>query len=397
MNLLIFSEMLYPHGGGAELATWLYSQLLADQGNHVTIVTAQFSNEPPVSTFDNGLTVYRLCINFMSESRYFTLANVSVLGSTFITNLIKQSDAVYVPCGWYSAIPIAKLHKKPVIVHMHNYAFACSTSLMYDFAEQKIGSSTLKSYIIHEMVERKRNATAIAASSFVNELIGQFYQQIGELGDALIFVSKVQRDLVLSKNPNLREKSYVISNPLPNIPFIPAETLGIGYFGGKSFIKGFYSLMCVLKSLQLLKETNAFLAKTADNRRSLKCDNGVILNFLPKIKPQTIMKDLSIVIIPSLCPEPSPYVLVESLLHGKLVVASNVGGIPEISAGLNSGVKLVDPQNNDEMKDAIESFMAIDQKRVNEIGIESRKLIIKRYSNEQIMHDFMNTINRVVT
>ena len=40
------------------------------------------------------------------------------------------------------------------------------------------------------------------------------------------------------------------------------------------------------------------------------------------------------VIFPSICPEPAPYVVYEALLRGRLVVSSNIGGVPEQVANL---------------------------------------------------------------
>ncbi len=395
MRLLVFSELLYPHGGGAELATWLYAKLLAEEGIKITIVTKQFPEEPSTEFLSNGITVYRLPINFMFGSRYYTLANIGILGSSFISNLIKHSDIVYVPCGWYSVIPIAKYRKKPIIIHLHNYAIVCPTSLMYNFVSKSVGSSSLKSYILHEMVERKRSSTSIAASSFLNVFVGKFYNQLGAYGDALIFVSNAQKELVLSKNPSLSDKSHVISNPLPNTPFTSAEHGGIGYFGGKDFVKGVYSLIQVLKSLTLKKEINAFLAMTSDKPSRAKFNNGVTVDFLPKINPATIMKKLSIVIIPSLCPEPSPYVLVESMLYGKLIVASRIGGIPEIvnGADLSVGVGLFKPACEKDLTDVLESFLTLDLDEANELGFQNRQHIVRRFNNQKTVKSFIKLLD----
>jgi len=204
MHLLVFSELFYPHGGGAELATWLYSRLLVEEGFKITIVTTQFPGEPQADLLCNGVKISRLPTNFLFGRRYYTLANAGILATSFINNLVKQSDVIYVPCGWYSVIPIAKRHNKPVIVHLHNYSMVCPTSLMYDFVEQKVGSSSLRPFIMHEIVEKRRRFTSVVSSALMNESFGKFYNKLSMLADMLIFVSKAQRDLVLSKAPYMK-------------------------------------------------------------------------------------------------------------------------------------------------------------------------------------------------
>lgn len=132
--------MFYPHGSGAELATWLYSKLLAEEGFKVTVITKQFPGELQVEQVNSELLIYRIPMRMKLGNRYDTLVNIGVLSTTFLNLLLSESDIVYVPGNWFSVIPLAKLHKKPVIMHLHNYILACPTATMYNFAEKRLAS-----------------------------------------------------------------------------------------------------------------------------------------------------------------------------------------------------------------------------------------------------------------
>jgi glycosyltransferase involved in cell wall biosynthesis len=396
MRILIFSELLYPHGGGAELATWLYSKLLAEKGFKITIVTSKFPNEPSYELLNNGIEIFRLPMKIMFGTRYYTLANIGVLASSFVSKLIKQSDIIYIPCGWYSVIPIAKIYRKPVVVHMHNYSIVCPTSLMYDFARHEVGSSSLKSFIIHEIVEKQRKAVSVAVSSLMNEFLGKYYNRLGSLADALIFVSRAQANLIFSKAPHLKVKSHVIYNPIPELPFIKAESKGVGYFGGRRFVKGFNVLMQTLKSIRC-GNVMAYLTMISEKYHTAKVGNGVIINFLPRVNSlKDVINKIACVVIPSIWPEPSPYVLIESMLYGKLIVASNVGGIPEIVTGVHHGVRLVKAGDYKEITDALNSFLALELKEVNEIALENRKFILQKFKNEETVKLFTSVLEKVL-
>jgi len=395
MRILIFSELFYPHGGGAELATWLYSKLLAEKGFEITIVTKHFPGEPLIESVSSGIRIYRLPMKMTFGSRYDTLVNVGVLLSNFMNRLFSENDIVYIPASWYSAIPMAKIHKKPVVVHLHNYSITCPTSLMYDFTKQKVGSSSLKSFILHEVIERRRGIASVVASSLMNELLGRYYNKWGMLADALIFVSNAQANLVLSKVPQIKEKSHVIYNPIPSIPYVKAESRGLGYFGGKSFVKGFYTLMRALNSLRE-RNVKVYMTRMSRKRVTAKVGNGILVDFLPKVNNlRSIMQKLSVVVIPSLWPEPSPYILIESMMYGKLVVASNVGGIPEIVAGIKSGVKLVKPGEYDEISEGLNSFLTLELEEANEIGIKLREHILRKFDNNKAIKSFINVLDRI--
>ncbi|MGB9826902.1 MAG: glycosyltransferase family 4 protein [Thermosphaera sp.] len=397
-RILVFSELFYPHGSGAELATWLYSKLLANEGFKVTVVTTKFPGESSHELLSNGVEIYRIPMKMvLYGTRYYTLANLGVLLSSFINKLIKQNDVVYIPGGWYSVIPIAKINRKPVILHVHNYSLTCPTSLMYDFEKQKIGPSSLKSFIIHEMIERRRKAGSVVGSAFVNELIGKHYSRLGALADALIFVSHAQRNLVVSKSPHLRDKSYVIYNPIPDLPYIKAESKGIGYFGGKSFAKGFHILIKALKSIQ---NNNAnitvFMTKISEKPYTIKLRNGVVVNLLPRVKSlEEFVNKIACTIIPSIWPEPLPYALIESMLHGKLIIASNIGGIPEIVAGASSGIKLTKPKDYNAIVDEIIAFHSLTLEEINELGFKNRAHILQKFDNSKTISMFIDTLNKV--
>ncbi|MEM4474689.1 MAG: hypothetical protein QXY75_06915, partial [Candidatus Bathyarchaeia archaeon] len=73
MKILILSELFYPHGSGAELATWLYVKMLAEEGFKITVVTSKFPNESSFEVLNERIRIYRLPINVMIGTRYCTL------------------------------------------------------------------------------------------------------------------------------------------------------------------------------------------------------------------------------------------------------------------------------------------------------------------------------------
>jgi len=70
-------------------------------------------------------------------------------------------------------------------------------------------------------------------------------------------------NLVLSIIPQIEKKSYIVFNPIPDLPLIVAEKKGVGYFGGRSFVKGFYILIQALKRINRLQDVEVYMTKTA--------------------------------------------------------------------------------------------------------------------------------------
>jgi glycosyltransferase involved in cell wall biosynthesis len=398
MKVLMFSELFYPHGGGAELATWLYAELLAQNGFEVTVITRQFPNEPSSELLHEKVKVYRYPLRFVNGSRYVTFMNANVVASRSVNKIISDSDLVYLPGGWYSAIPFAKAHKKTVVVHMHNNFLACPTSLMYNFDKRRIGTSTGKSFMLHEMIQKGSRGASVFASCFVNEVFGQHLGRLPVSADALVFVSKAQMEMALTHYPWIKGKSHMVYNPIPHYPLIESESIGIGYFGGKNYVKGYSSLVEAVFKLHPKSNTQLHMAMTSPLIRKRVLENGVEIIFYPKLTREEILKlmrNLSVVVVPSLNPEPFPYALIEAMLCGKVVVASNSGGIPEIVDGAGAGAKLVKPEATDELAEALSFTLELGSEDAQRLGNKNRELVLHKFTNDTAVKSFIKVLDSV--
>jgi glycosyltransferase involved in cell wall biosynthesis len=396
MKVLVFSELFHPHGGGAELATGLYCRALVQNDFEVSVITRQFPNESRAELCD-GVRVYRYPFRFDAGSRYQTFVNANIISSSFVNEKVSESDVVYIPGMWYNAIALAKMHRKPVVVHLHNYSLTCPTSLMYDFVKQQVGRSTGRSFLLHEMIQKGRRGRSVFVSCFMNECFGKHINRMLTSADALVFVSEAQMQLSLSVSSGFEEKSHMVYNPIPDCPIVRSDRAGIGYFGGRNFLKGFAVLM---RAAQSLRNCRANLYATMFRKRSkvFEMANGVKIHFLPKLNYGDllrVMENLSIVVAPSIWPEPLPYVVMEAVLRGKLVVASDIGGIPEIVTGLKEGVRLVEPSRHQEVAESLDDFMDIDLSRANEIGAENKRVLLRKFDNEKIVQSFIKILETV--
>jgi glycosyltransferase involved in cell wall biosynthesis len=398
MKVLIFSESFYPHGGGAEFATRLYSQLLAENGFEVSVITKQFPNEPCKELLFGKIKIYRYPFRVFNDGRYFSFVNANIMTTGFVNKAVSETDLVYIPGSWYSAIIAAKLRRKPVVIHMHNNALTCPTSLMYDFVQRDAGKSSGKSFMLHEMIQRRRKGVSVAASCFANVVFGGHVSRLLKSANAIIFVSKAQLHLTLSRFPSLSEKSFMVYNPIPDYPMQNSENIGIGYLGGKNYVKGYYHLIKAIAKLPPELKAHVHLAMATLTARKDVLRNGVEINSYPKLNREGIlnlMKSLSVVVVPSLNPEPFPYALIEAMLCGKIVVASNLGGIPEIVEGAGQGVELVNPESTNDLAECLSRAVGFSLEDAQKIGRQNRELIIRKFSNDLAIKSLISIMDRV--
>jgi len=219
------------------------------------------------------------------------------------------------------------------------------------------------------------------------------------LSDALVAVSEATSQSIQQKRKKLARKIRVIYNgldlreidsvPTVNIRqelgFRPQETL-IGYFGLISPVKGLAFLLeagqkiiahypdtrILVVGQRLQEEDRAFEEKLKEwaDRSGLASH----IHFLGwRDDSLAIMKAVDIVVHPAVYPEPLPRALLEAAACCRPIVATQVGGIPEIIENGVSGL-LVPPGESAHLAEAIISLLQ-DKSRAQQLGMAARRKI----------------------
>ena len=114
MKVLVLSELWYPQGGGAELATHLVIDALQKEGFKVIVLTGSEQHDRPIG-------VRYVPIPLLKALSKNSSLEKSLLGRDVLASLIKEADVVYVPRLANPVIPLAKELGKKAIVHLHDY------------------------------------------------------------------------------------------------------------------------------------------------------------------------------------------------------------------------------------------------------------------------------------
>ena len=399
MNILFLSELFHPHGGGAELATYLYAKLLSRADFNVVVLTNRFAGEPQFSK-NRNLIVYRLPLFKGGGSlKYSILKRFDVLFSSFMRKMIKWADVIYIPRFWFSAIPLAKAYKKPVITHLHDYIPICPLSNLYDVSKEIVCDHNgllcpPRCIYAYEKIQG-RGFTETLTSVILNSTFGRYLGKFVKFSDAAICVSKVQRDMIIKREPSLRDKTYVVYNPLPELSYIEMEGDDFGYFGGSNYLKGFHVLCRTMAQLNHVgsRVTNIHATKFSGSSKQLleSLGNLGILSYgkLNDDEYTRVYRQIRAVIVPSIWHEPWPYVVVEAITRGRFVIASRIGGIPEQVEGCK-GALLCEPGNPKQLAEAIERVKSLNRENIAELGFQSKETFLKRFDNKTTIRTFIN-------
>ena len=110
----------------------------------------------------------------------------------------------------------------------------------------------------------------------------------------------------------------------------------------------------------------------------------------------TYYESIDVVVHTSLMPDPLPTVILESLSYGKAVIASDVGGVPEILNGL-IGNLILDPESTyQELALAMVNISNYSKVYFSKLANDNKQHIINNFSMDKQYSKFINIINKVV-
>jgi glycosyltransferase involved in cell wall biosynthesis len=228
----------------------------------------------------------------------------------------------------------------------------------------------------------------------LNSGVGRCLPKFIDFSDAIICVSKTQRNIIAGKKPSLREKLYVIYNPLPQLSYVTLEGDDFAYFGGSHRLKGFHILY------KAAKETESEMIKIratgfSRGQKILHLPNGAEIMQYGWVHGE-ILQDIyrysRAIVVPSVSPEPLPYVVYEAMLKGRLVIASNIGGIPEQTNGY-PGCFLFPPGNHGELANLMQHIASLDKSLVIELGHKNRNILLSKDQNNRSLRSFVRILD----
>jgi glycosyltransferase involved in cell wall biosynthesis len=158
-------------------------------------------------------------------------------------------------------------------------------------------------------------------------------------------------------------------DPMPEVSKKPLNGLiRLGFVGNITATKGFAVLLSELQRIKNLEKIEVHIFGQIYEEEYFRREfSHVTSRLLDRIKfhgrferdPRSLKKvyeNMDVLIFPSICEENSPLVVREALMTGTPVIASNIGGIPEIVVNENNGL-LFDPDHSGDLAERIDKLI----------------------------------------
>lgn len=387
MRILMLSEFYPPLIGGTERHVQTLSRELVRRGHYVTVVTLQHKGSPTFED-DEGVTVYRvggwhraLTPFYQDQDRQFHPPTPDPGVMMNLRRIVKRErpDIVHAR-KWmlYSFAGLKTWSKAKLVVTMHDYSLVCPT-VTYLYHGQPCSGPGYRKCIQCGVSQYGKGKSALITSGL--KLSSLLHGQV----DKYIAVSSAVRDAYVRGMGNPPVGVEVLSTFIANDAadegrqiarpdFLPPEDNYILFVGKESAVKGFDVLLEAYEGLSNLAPLVLMLSDFGETSKKFPPGVTVVRN-VPHAQVMAGWLHCAVGVVPSVWPEPFGQVVVEAMACGKPVVASAIGGIPDIILDGESGL-LVKPGDACALREALRSLLLDPQKctRMGRVGQERAPL-----------------------
>lgn len=376
---LIYNE--YPEetdNGGISTYQYNLARALYEKGNEITVIASSFVEEKEY--VEDGIRVIRLKNNLFGSANEQLRYRENILAKVMSINKEKKIDIIETPDMGAEGLCCTGNNEIPVIVKLHT-----SYKLWSEFNGPLLENAMHKQMISWEQEQLNK-------------------------ADYIISCTKILKKIVKKDIKN--RKIDVVPNPINIDDFFPMnirrESKKILYCGSLENRKGVLvfvkSIPYILKSLGNEIE---FVFVGKDSIYNGEKMSRVIFRELPerfhknikiygkvnKNLLNNIFNEAAIGVIPSLF-DNLPYVAMEELLTELPIVISENTGITKILIRNNAAVSFKSGDYEQLAKKVINLFKS--KKRKYIVGRKGRKLIIKKFSSEEIADIMLLKYKKVI-
>ena len=350
--------------GGAERVVLREAELVAQSGNEVILVTTHNAKELGAAMLKNG----KIKVWFLPA--FPRVANGSLIrkGMNLLLSLWNPLLTMYVNR--------ILSRERPDIVHIHNYG---PMSLGVVNVAKRLGCKVIQTFHGYNFECPKGGLYKGSGEVCSNPLlVCKIYKQICHKTmlryDAIIAVSSYVKGRLVRAGYSPDTVSLIpnsineVSKTFDTRP-INKEIL---FVGRMVKLKGVHVLIEALVKVKKAHNEKLTVNFIGDGEHkayfeTLAQSSGVDVNFLGRVSDRILeehYQNAYFVVAPSLFPELFAIVVLEAMSHGKPVIASNIGGIPELVLHGQTGF-LFEPNDADALAKYIQILLADEELALN--------------------------------
>lgn len=365
MRILMVNKFLYPNGG-SETYMFKLGDKLAECGHQVEYFGMEHegrcvSNNVGAYTqdmdFHNSGALKKLQLSLKTIYSKEARQKIRLVLDDFKPNVIHLNNFNY-QLTPSIILEIRKWEKQTgnkvsIVYTAHDFQLVCPSHNFFNnghICENCVGgkfSNCIKNRCVHGSMLK----SVIGAAEAYYWNCNKVYEQL----DTIICCSKLMKSK-LDTNPILREKTIALHNFIEAVEVKDVEKENyVLYFGRLSEDKG-------VRTILNCSNTEFVVAGTGPLEDDVKKKANInYVGFKSGEELAMLISKAKVTVCPSIVHDNCPFSVMESIMYGTPVVASRIGGIPELVQEGRTGL-LVEAGNSDALESAIKNIMENDDK-----------------------------------
>lgn len=375
MKILMIND-LYERMGGLEIYLFNLLDALEERG-HTGIIIYGFETRPDNRTKNRST----YCVDFNQPIKAIVNAIAAIIKK-------ESPDIIHI----HNLGRLKKIYNYigqicgslPLVQSVHGHGLYCPSGIKYFYNCMRICQRKYGPYCLFSMLLNRCSNSKRLWLSFYNYYLPKQFLDNRHIFKKIIAVSEfIKRCLI---QHGLKQEDIEVLPCFTNLPELKQdENENTVLFLGRIYkMKG---LDYLIRAAQYIKAPFKLLVagegREIDNCKRLCHKVGLAdkVRFVDwEFESSKYYREASVVVVPSLSPEPFGIVGIEAMSYAKPVVAFNVGGIPDWLEDKQTGF-LVTPYNIKEMASKIELLLQ-DKTLATRLGQQGRQVVEAKFNKD---------------
>jgi glycosyltransferase involved in cell wall biosynthesis len=383
MRVLMVSDLYAPTIGGLETHVRMLAHALAERGHELTVATMTRPGSPAVEQ-DGPLTVRRLDgwtkaltpLYKDPERRFHPPAPDPGFARSLRRVVDELRPEIVHAHGWalYSALTLRRAGGPKLVVTLHDFSLVCAKKI-YVYEDAVCSGPTYSkcvrcSWSAYGGPRGPLLASALRGSSLLHGRIDAAVAVSNAVAAAAAKALPPGRISVIPSFVDREDTAAAVETPRP--AFLPRDDGYLLFVGALGPHKGLDVLLRAYD--QLRTEVPLVVIGTPRHDTPASFPAGVVVaTNVAHPQVMSAWAHSSVGVVPSTCPEGFGIVAAEAMAVGRPVVASAIGGLPDVVADGETGI-LVPPGDSDALRGALAALLA-DPERRAELGEAGRRRV----------------------
>lgn len=394
MKIILVDRLNYPFGGTQKYVLSL-AKLLKKNKHDVWIYTGK----KLIDNFDSKK------ISFESPSWTFLEKIQSIYSPAIFFKSLKifkkiKPDIVHLNNINYQITPSiihsAKLCHIPIIMTLHDYKPICGRSTLTDInnnpclsCRQNNFSAILKKSCRPNKSPNILGTLFLFSEQTIHSQILKIYKKINYFIGPSKYLSETYKQMGFNY-PIKIIPNFVESKNKKNIGLPNSKKIKMIYFGRISKEKGISTLCTAIKNLDIDLTIVGQGSLVPEIKKIMHVQKNIkLFKFMEEKKLFSLIQKHHFSVLPSEWPENSSLSAIESLSLDRPVLASNIGGNPEIIINNFNGW-LFEPKNIEDLRQTIQKIISLGNKDLFKISQNALNSFNQKYSSKIYLDKIIN-------